>query len=42
MIKPRKKYKELNMLVKIKYKSIYDYTSTFLVQKSYNNGEKNT
>ena len=43
MIKLRKKYKELTLLVKKKqYQTIYDNACTFLIKKSYINGEKDT
>ena len=43
MIKLRKKYKELTLLVKKKqYQTIYDNAWTFLIKKSYINGKKDT
>ena len=43
MIKLRKEYKELNLLVKRKqYKTIYDNTCTFLTQKKFTTIGKKT
>ena len=43
MIKLRKKYKELNLLVKTKrYKTIYANTCTFLIQKKFQQWGKKT